>query len=75
VLPEKRRMLCRGREWDGYPSGTVEIEWYNVGSDAERDAASAGCQSRDVYRLKAKGAEPVMPRWGHASRDLSLLAN
>jgi hypothetical protein len=26
VLPEKRRMFCRGREWDGYPSGTVEIE-------------------------------------------------
>jgi hypothetical protein len=46
-----------------------------VDSDAERDAASAGCQSRDVYRLTAKGAEPVMPRWGHASRDLSPLAN
>jgi hypothetical protein len=26
VLPENRRMFCMGREWEGYPRGTMEIE-------------------------------------------------
>ena len=26
VPPENRRMHCMGREWEGYPSGTMEIE-------------------------------------------------
>ena len=33
VPPENRRMYCMGREWEGYPSGTMEIEgaiWVNT---------------------------------------------
>jgi hypothetical protein len=26
VPPENRKMFCKGREWDGHPSGTMEIE-------------------------------------------------
>lgn len=26
VRPDNRRMFCMGREWEGYPSGTMEIE-------------------------------------------------
>ena len=39
VRPENRRIFCMGREWEGYPSGTMEIEgaiWVHTQNGPQR---------------------------------------